>query len=104
MGRLAQKPANSREIRAQRAIQARSLRTPGLHGGESGIRTHGTFRYTADDLVEEGLLLRVMALVLGHEAPFRDLRGRGRSLGGSASGGSVLIAPRDPILGSAPVE
>ena len=28
----------------------------------------------ADDLVEEGLL-RVMALVLGHEAPFRDLRG-----------------------------
>jgi hypothetical protein len=28
----------------------------------------------ADDLVEEGLL-RVMALVLDHEAPFRDLRG-----------------------------
>ena len=28
----------------------------------------------ADDLVEEGLL-RIMALVLCHEAPFRDLRG-----------------------------
>ncbi len=39
---LAQNPVKWREICRWLGLQGRSLRRRGLHGGESGIRTHGT--------------------------------------------------------------
>ena len=43
---LGQNPAKSRELFSRLALCPRVLRSRRLVGGESGIRTHGTFRYT----------------------------------------------------------